>query len=53
MNVLLVVLSAITIAGIFISPWLVKLIAPGFMVEPEKFTVTVTLNRLIFPIYYL
>ena len=49
MNVLLVVLSVITILGIVFSPFLVRLIAPGFVADPAKFSATVTLNRLIFP----
>lgn len=49
MNVLLVVLSAITIAGIALSPVLVRLIAPGFTADPAKLAATVTLNRWIFP----
>jgi putative peptidoglycan lipid II flippase len=49
MNLLLVVLSAITILGIIFSPVLVRLIAPGFTADPAKFAATVTLNRLIFP----
>src|SRR3990167_7740541 len=32
----LMVLSAITVLGIWLAPWVVKLIAPGFVVEPEK-----------------
>ncbi|MFA6383775.1 MAG: murein biosynthesis integral membrane protein MurJ [Candidatus Omnitrophota bacterium] len=49
MNVLLVVLSAITVLGIVFSPVLVRLIAPGFTADPAKFSATVALNRLIFP----
>jgi putative peptidoglycan lipid II flippase len=49
MNLLLVVLSVITILGIIFSPFLVRLIAPGFAADPAKFNATVTLNRLIFP----
>jgi putative peptidoglycan lipid II flippase len=49
MNVLLVILSAITVLGIVFSPFLVRLIAPGFAADPAKFSATVTLNRLIFP----
>lgn len=49
MNVLLVVLSFITIIGIIFSPHIVKLIAPGFIADSAKFSATVVLNRLIFP----
>lgn len=49
LSVLLVALAALTLLGIVFSPWLVRLIAPGFASDPEKFLVTVRLNRLIFP----
>lgn len=49
LNLLLVVLSAITLLGIVFSPLIVRLIAPGFVADPHKFAATVTLNRIIFP----
>jgi putative peptidoglycan lipid II flippase len=49
MNLLLVVLSVITIIGILFAPVLVRLIAPGFVADTVKFNATVELNRLIFP----
>jgi putative peptidoglycan lipid II flippase len=49
MNLLLVVLSVITVLGILFSPALVRLIAPGFVADTAKFSATVALNRLIFP----
>lgn len=49
LSVLLVALAALTLLGIVFSPWLVRLIAPGFASDPDKFLVTVRLNRLIFP----
>jgi putative peptidoglycan lipid II flippase len=48
-SVLLVVLAGITILGIVASPWIVKIIAHGFIQESEKFQLTVLLNRLMFP----
>ena len=48
-SVLVVVLAGITILGIAASPWIVKIIAHGFIQEPEKFRLTVLLNRLMFP----
>lgn len=48
-NIFLAVLVALTAAGIALSPLIVRLIAPGFTAEPEKFALTVTLNRVIFP----
>jgi len=49
LNLLLVVLSAITILGIIFSPLIVRLIAPGFIADPQKLAVTVKLTRIIFP----
>jgi len=49
LNFLLVILSLITILGIILSPFIVKIIAPGFIASPEKLKATISLNRLIFP----
>ena len=49
MNLLLVVLSVIAFLGVVFSPFLVRLIAPGFLADASKFAATVRLNRLIFP----
>ncbi|MDR2772775.1 MAG: murein biosynthesis integral membrane protein MurJ [Elusimicrobiota bacterium] len=46
---LLIVLTIITILGIFFSPILVKLIVWGFADEPDKLQLTVELARLMFP----
>ena len=45
----LMVLSALTLAGILLAPWIIRVIAPGFMADPEKLTLTVRLTRLMFP----
>ena len=44
-------LSAITIVGIVIAPWLVALLAPGF--DPAKAALTVTLTRIMWPFILL
>ncbi|MBI1884005.1 MAG: murein biosynthesis integral membrane protein MurJ [Chlamydiae bacterium] len=44
-------LILISILGVFFSPFLVKVFAPGF--EIEKFHLTVLLNRLMFPFIFL
>jgi len=49
LNLLLVILSIITILGIIFSPFLVRIIAPGFIADPQKLATTIKLNRLIFP----
>jgi len=49
LNLLAVILGAITILGIIFSPLIVRLIAPGFAADPEKLAATINLNRIIFP----
>ncbi|MFY9402451.1 MAG: murein biosynthesis integral membrane protein MurJ [Candidatus Omnitrophota bacterium] len=49
LNMLLVILTAITIIGIIFSPFIVRVAAPGFLASMEKFALTVRLNRIIFP----
>jgi putative peptidoglycan lipid II flippase len=44
-----IVLAGVTTLGIIFSPWVVRLIAPGFFQDPEKFALTVSLNRIMFP----
>ena len=44
-----VILLILTVLGILFSPILIRIIAPGFIEIPEKFQLTVTLNRIIFP----
>ncbi|HOW35494.1 MAG TPA: murein biosynthesis integral membrane protein MurJ [Candidatus Omnitrophota bacterium] len=45
----LIILSLITIIGIVFAPWIVRLIAPGFIAEPEKLKLTIQLTRIMFP----
>ncbi len=45
----LIVLSLITIIGIVFAPYIVRLIAPGFIADPKKLELTVMLTRLMFP----
>lgn len=49
LNMLLVVLSLITVLGIIFSPFIVRLVAPGFIAFPEKLETTIRLNRMVFP----
>ncbi len=42
-----VLLILAAIGGILLSPWIVKLVAPGFVAD--KYALTVTLTRLMFP----
>ena len=48
-SVLTVLLLILTAAGVLFSPWIVKALAYGFSRDPEKFQLTVALNRLMFP----
>jgi len=49
LNILLVVLTALTVLGVVMAPLLVRLMAPGFILSPEKLAVTIKLSRIIFP----
>ncbi len=46
---LVLVLALIVGLGVLLSPWLVRLYAPGFVADPEKFAATVLMNRIMFP----
>ncbi len=48
-SVLTLILLGLTAVGIVFSPWIVTIMAYGFSAEPEKFRLTVLLNRLLFP----
>ncbi len=52
-NIFLAALFIITVLGVLFSPFIVRLIAPGFAKEPAKFALTVQLNRIIFPYIFL
>ncbi|HPR65246.1 MAG TPA: murein biosynthesis integral membrane protein MurJ [Thermoanaerobaculia bacterium] len=47
------ILTAITVAGIVFSPWIVSLFAREFILTPGKFELTVMLNRVMFPYLFL
>jgi putative peptidoglycan lipid II flippase len=46
---MIAILAVLTALGIVFSPLLVKVLAWGFSVSPEKMALTVSLNRLMFP----
>lgn len=48
-GVLLVVVVALTVLGIIFAPAVIRVIAPGFQRSAEKFALTITLTRLVFP----
>ncbi len=53
LNLLLVVVSVIVILGIVLSPYIVKIIAPGFGDEAGKQELTTLLSRIMFPFLLL
>ena len=48
-SVLTLVLIGVALLGILGAPWVAYISAPGFTDEPDKFALTVTLLRIIFP----
>jgi putative peptidoglycan lipid II flippase len=44
-----IVLFVITFLGIVFTPQIVRVIAPGFFDDPEKFSLTTQLTRIMFP----
>jgi putative peptidoglycan lipid II flippase len=48
-TMLSVILAAVSVLGILLSPLIVGLIAPGFIARPDQFALAVFLNRLMFP----
>ena len=47
--VLFTVLFLFVVLGEIFMPWLMRIIAPGFEAEPEKFELVITLTRITFP----
>jgi len=50
---LVIILTAVTILGVVFSPWIVRIIAPGFGAAGEKYALTVLLTRIMFPYIFL
>jgi len=48
-TLLLLVLTASTVLGMLGMPWLLMLFAPGFMDEPDRWRLSVSLARWMFP----
>lgn len=46
---IILIVGVITLLGIIFSPLIVKIIAPGFTINQEKFELTVLLTRIMFP----
>ena len=52
-NFLLVVVSALCLAGILAAPWLVRVLAPGFAAVPGKLELTTLMTRIMTPFLVL
>lgn len=48
-SALLLVVGTLTVVGIAAAPLIVSMIAPEFSNNPEKFEITVTMTRIMFP----
>jgi putative peptidoglycan lipid II flippase len=48
-NTLLLIVGLVSVAGIFLSPWLARFIAPGFIDSPGKLALTGRLTAILFP----
>ena len=52
-NVLLawgtIILTILTILGFILTPWIIRLMAPGFLGKASQFYLTVDLTRMMFP----
>ncbi len=53
MGTLMVVLAGVSLLGILLAPWIVRILAPGFAVVPGKLALTVQLLRVMFPYIFL
>ena len=49
LTIALIVLSVITIFGIILAPVIVRMIAPGFMADPQKLLLAIHLTKIMFP----
>jgi len=47
------VLLGVTILGVIFTPWIIRLFAPGFEVQGERFDMAVTMLRITFPYLFL
>lgn len=47
------ILTVVTLLGILLAPWIVRVMAPGFGGEGVKYDLTVLLTRIMFPYVFL
>jgi len=48
-TLLAIVLVFVSLLGVLLSPFIVKIISPGFIDQPDKFRLTTLLTRIMFP----
>jgi len=48
-TLLAMVLTLLSLGGVLLSPWIIHAFAPGFVHDPDKFQLAVSLNRILFP----
>lgn len=48
-TIVFLTLSGITLLGILLAPVIVRILAPGFLSDPEKYNLTVFLTKIMFP----
>jgi len=49
LTLLSIVLVLLSVLGVLLAPWIVRVFAPGFYNLPDKFALTVLLTRICFP----
>jgi len=49
LSLLICLLLMVSATGVLAAPWIVRIVAPGFVKMPEKFGLTVSLTRVVFP----
>lgn len=49
LNVMLIALMLISVIGIIFAPMIIRIIAPGFISQPEKLSQAIQLLRIMFP----
>ena len=52
-GVLSIVLFVVTLIGVLLSPWIIYVIAPGYVEDDVKFDLTTLLLRIVFPYIFL
>lgn len=48
-TVLSIVLVVVSLVGVLLSPYIVAVMAPGFMKQPDKLSLTILLTQIMFP----